>query len=489
MDDNPDDAVFSYDRVAYPTPVVPAQWPDQMAAAVLLHGVEPPDPETAAVLEIGCGTGLNLIGAAAAHPGARFVGFDLSGTVIAEGQRIAEAAGLGNVTLVKDDILTFARDGETFDYVTCHGVYTWVPIEVRDATMELIGRVLAPGGVAYVGYDCLPAAGSKAAINHFLREEVAGISGVSERIDAAMNLTVVLAGNQVQGSRLKPQLDWLVAEHPRLERGHFFHDWLAEFYNPVSVEDFAAAARANGLTYLGDSGLHDLFLDNLDEPGRALIESAGDDAARRSALLDLLHGAQMFRRSLLIKDGPILRRVDDPLARLRYSFEGDRTADAGGIRYSRSKQAVVAPKGSPEARLLDALIDAFPRELSLSEVVARSGLIDGSGFRTLLRRLVVTGLVGIHLTTPRFVTAPGERPHASRLARTMIERSDEAVTLREGKLVGEGEVSRLFLQLCDGTRSRAEIAAAMTARLGQEVPLAEVEKAISHFARRAVFEA
>ena len=53
------------------TPTIPyAQThPDRLATVAILHGLEPPDPFHARVLEIGCGAGGNLIAMAAATPG------------------------------------------------------------------------------------------------------------------------------------------------------------------------------------------------------------------------------------------------------------------------------------------------------------------------------------------------------------------------------------------------------------------------------------
>ena len=165
----------AYDTVAYPTAIVSHMTPDRIRAAGLLHGWSAPDPSAASVLEIGCGDGLNIIGMAAVAPRARHVGFDLSEHAIARGRALVAAAGLTNVTLEVGDILDWARKGERFDYIVCHGVYAWVPEPVQRALLGLIGAALAPGGVAYVSYDALPAAAPKVEIQRFLVRRTAGI--------------------------------------------------------------------------------------------------------------------------------------------------------------------------------------------------------------------------------------------------------------------------------------------------------------------------
>jgi SAM-dependent methyltransferase len=134
-----------YDAVAYPTAVFAQTHPSHLAALAQVHGLSPFDVETARVLEIGCGDGMNLLAMAAAYPRAQFHGFDLAPTVVARGRERAEAAGLTNVRLDVGDIVDAAGSLEgSFDYVIAHGVYAWVPAQVREALMVLIGRVLAP---------------------------------------------------------------------------------------------------------------------------------------------------------------------------------------------------------------------------------------------------------------------------------------------------------------------------------------------------------
>ncbi len=106
-------APFAYDEVAYPTPILADQTPDQLGKSALMHGFRPADPRTASVLEIACGNGYNLIGVGAAAPASRCVGFDLSGSAIAVGRKLVGEAGLTNVDLHEGDILTYPHDGET----------------------------------------------------------------------------------------------------------------------------------------------------------------------------------------------------------------------------------------------------------------------------------------------------------------------------------------------------------------------------------------
>ncbi len=72
----------------------------------LLDGLDPPDGGT--ILEIGCGTGRNLIAAARRHRHTSLYGFDISGAMLETAARNVHAAGLaGRLRLAEADAARF----------------------------------------------------------------------------------------------------------------------------------------------------------------------------------------------------------------------------------------------------------------------------------------------------------------------------------------------------------------------------------------------
>src|SRR5262249_34017117 len=86
----------------------------------------------------------------------QFVGVDLSRRQVADGQAIVDDLGLSNLHLIPGDILEVADDLGRFDYIICHGVYSWVPEAGKDQILEICARHLAPDGGAYVSYNTYP---------------------------------------------------------------------------------------------------------------------------------------------------------------------------------------------------------------------------------------------------------------------------------------------------------------------------------------------
>jgi ubiquinone/menaquinone biosynthesis C-methylase UbiE len=127
---------------------------DQTAGIIFLRALQKyllprvgvgPSP---AVLDLGCGTGINLLEAARVlGTGGRLHGIDLSPGMVAEARRKADAEGLPAVFEV-GDAEHLALDEASFDLVICNSAYHWFPDRPR-AVREM-SRVVRPGGQVLV---------------------------------------------------------------------------------------------------------------------------------------------------------------------------------------------------------------------------------------------------------------------------------------------------------------------------------------------------
>lgn len=105
------------------------------------------------VLEIGCGTGRNLVAAARRWPSARFAGLDISPVMLEGARRAVARRGLeGRVDLLAADACDFAADprlgGRRFDRVFLS--YTLSMIPGWERAIEEALAVLAPGGSVHI---------------------------------------------------------------------------------------------------------------------------------------------------------------------------------------------------------------------------------------------------------------------------------------------------------------------------------------------------
>jgi SAM-dependent methyltransferase len=122
----------------------------------ILAGLSPAPVERCRVLELGCARGGNLIPMGVGLPGGSFIGFDLSAGQVAAARAVIDALGLENVAIHHKNILEVGEEIGTFDYIICHGTYSWVPAEVQEKILEISARNLAPDGVACISYNTYP---------------------------------------------------------------------------------------------------------------------------------------------------------------------------------------------------------------------------------------------------------------------------------------------------------------------------------------------
>jgi len=101
-------------------------------------------PPTPAILDVGCGTGINLLEAARWFSPTRLLcGIDISPGMVEVARRKASALGLNALFTVGDaEHLPYPND--TFDLVISNSVLHW--FGDRQAAVREMGRVLRPGG-------------------------------------------------------------------------------------------------------------------------------------------------------------------------------------------------------------------------------------------------------------------------------------------------------------------------------------------------------
>ena len=145
-----------YDAVPYESHPFPQTAPEHLEAIAFVFGLDAPAPGGACVLELGCAAGGNLIPFAARHPGASASGVDLSSVQVGQGDVAIGQAGLSNVELRTFNIADIDAAFGKFDYIICHGVYSWVPAAVQQAILRVCSDNLSDKGVAYVSYNVYP---------------------------------------------------------------------------------------------------------------------------------------------------------------------------------------------------------------------------------------------------------------------------------------------------------------------------------------------
>jgi SAM-dependent methyltransferase len=186
-------AITTYNEIPYESRPFPQSHPDRLATLGRLFRMSPAPVTRCHVLELGCASGGNLIPMAYHLPGSKFVGVDLSERQVAMGDEAIEHLGLKNIRIQHASIMDVDSSWGVFDYIICHGVYSWVPDEVQAKILKIASENLAPEGIVYVSYNTYPGWHMREMIRHMMLYHANQFQETQERIDQARALVDFLA--------------------------------------------------------------------------------------------------------------------------------------------------------------------------------------------------------------------------------------------------------------------------------------------------------
>lgn len=472
------DAGESYDAFPYPSFPFSITHPDRLHVLGALLGLEPGPIERCRVLELGCASGGNLVPIAVDLPAARCVGIDASPRQIEAGRAQVAALGLDNCELRTGDIAALGPELGTFDYIVCHGVYSWVPRPVQDAILAVCRRLLAPEGVAYVSYNTYPGWRMRGMIRDMMRYHARQFPDPKVAVEQSRKLLDYLTKN-VPADR-GPYGAFLQQELAVLNKqgdAYLFHEHLEANNEPLYFHELVERAQAAGLAYLGEASRGDtratLYPSLADEEGR------GSPAAIQAEQYRDFVTNRTFRTSLLCHAERRLRARPTPEAVPRFLAAArvtKRPADAPeaqvpegtppGTDYSTSGGAVRvhAPAVIAALDLLDA---RWPRAVTWDELltVARAAAPEGLD-ETLLAEQVLQMFADDHLELrprqPNVAAAVSARPRAHPLARLQAEQGESVTNARHDSHELD-RFERELVRACDGARDLPALAEAMVA--------------------------
>ncbi|SDC97516.1 class I SAM-dependent methyltransferase [Ruegeria marina] len=296
-------------RAAYYDTVQPNAAPVMMDLSLTVAGIRPPrNGDRFRYVEFGCGSAYNLVLLAALHPEAEFLGVDFMPEHVASARVLIEEAGLVNITVREasfGELLDFP-DPEPFDYAALHGVWTWLAPEVQKELVEVLGRWLKPGGIAYFGYAAAAGWAAPEPIRHLFRTipTLSGAAGYSSARNAVAHWI-----EAVEPPGVSTMWD-LLSSMPDL---YLAHDLGAEHGRPVWLSDLQSELAPAKMIFAAPCDLAEQF-DMLRFRDKALAfvteaakagwgETARDLASTRSFRADLfsrgaprLSGAERTRR-------------------------------------------------------------------------------------------------------------------------------------------------------------------------------------------------
>jgi trans-aconitate methyltransferase len=469
----------SYELVRYTGLPFAQTHPDRLATMARLFGMTPTPIQHARVLEIGCCDGGNLIPMAYSLPESEFVGIDLTEPDIASARETAASLGLTNIQFQAFDLTQLPGPFAKFDYTIAHGVYSWVPAEVREKLLAVIDASLTPHGVAYVSYNTMPGGHLRLMIREMMQFHVRGVEDPKEILAKSRQLLEFIAASSGRNSEYEAFIT-TETEHlfSRPDYG-LFHDELEENYHPVYFHEFLTHAARYGLQYLSEANYFDMRPDLPAAADSPVLQAVSGDPVLREQYLDFAR-CRRFRQTLIChQDVPIQRAIQPELFQGMFFASPAHQVNppegsAAGTEEFHGPQNSKIRTGHPDVlRIVHRLVSAWPMALHYDDLKSEGS--DQKVMCEILQALFSSGLLEVRTAQPRMAVVPSERPTASTLARAQAARGVPVTTLRHVSITATGDVERRLISLLDGTRTRAELVSEISPLLTTSKTAAELK--------------
>ncbi|AGA26712.1 class I SAM-dependent methyltransferase [Singulisphaera acidiphila] len=471
------DQANPYDEIPYGDHFFPYTHPIHLATLGTLFGIEAPGVDRCRVLELGCAEGGNLFPMALELPDAQFVGIDLSQRQIADGQAVINRLGLRNVELRAMSITEVDESFGQFDYILCHGVFSWVPEPVREKILSICSKNLSPHGLAYVSYNTYPGWHGRGMVRKLLAYHLrrSPLTTPLDQVHGARTfleeIVRVIPDKASSYARiLRTESEYLKG----VPNSYLFHEHLEETNHPFYFHEFMDLAKANHLKYLVEARSGGM-IENLPEDARESLEEWADDELGREQYLDILCN-RTFRQTLLTHEG--VRRLDEPSPDALDSLWigtslGPVSPDPDVVSLAPEEFRMAEGEASLSTNnplikaALVALFEIAPRSIRFEtlweRVLSRLGSDANSNtpqdpghLKQALLRCFMSSLIQLRTRPPVFASEISERPLSSPLARIQAEDEERLINLR-GRTVRLDQFERLVLRALDGKNNRQAI--------------------------------
>ncbi|MBN9565137.1 MAG: methyltransferase regulatory domain-containing protein [Alphaproteobacteria bacterium] len=492
----------TYDAVPYESYPYEQTHPQHLYTVGRIFGMQPVDFRKARVLELGGAAGGNIIPHAINYPDSEFVCVDLSPVQIEEGKKTVRELGLKNITLEAKSIMDIGEKDGLFDYIVCHGVFSWVPLFVQEGILKVCKNNLSVNGLAVISYNTLPGWNMVRTIRDMMVYHTQRFDNPAEKAAQSRALLQFISETTQKGSPYAELVNNEVELLKTQADSYLLHDHLEENNIQYYFHEFMKLANDQGLQYVGDTAVASMFTGNLPEKAAAVLATS-DDIVRTEQYTDFITNRR-FRHSILCHQGVALSRnlqpqiIDEfylvsylkpekPVAEIDLKFD-DQQKFSGPVTLTTHNRVATAifltlfennKKPLKVDEIVKLTLERFDEEFRPAPDVIKANLYE------LSLRVFLSG--GMVLLSERGVNADKvtEKPVALPLARHQAK-SKTWVTNSRHQRLSIDIVPRLIIQYMDGTNDlQAIIDKVMThistgeiklQKDGKEVKLGEVTR-------------
>lgn len=469
----------SYQEVPYLSQAYLQSHPDRLCVLGRIFGMSPAPVDRCRVLELGCAGGGNIIPMAYFLPESEFAGIELAKGQVKTAQRTIRDLGLNNIRIEQGNILDVDETWGEFDYIICHGVFSWVPELVQEKILSIASRNLAPQGIAYISYNTYPGWHMREMIRHIMLYHAGQFQGPGQRLGQAKAVVDFLASAVAKNSHdpyallLKNELECLKSSGD----WYIFHDYMEVVNSPIYFHQFIERAEKHRLQYLAEASFYMMFKGEFSDEINNTLEKVSRDIVQKEQYMDFLRN-RLFRQTLLCHKDVSLRRMLDEksVAGLLISSQTRPEREKVDLSFGKTEKfqtrdgmfietdnpvvkaaLVILHRIWPEAVYFEDLL-----EESLAEMknIMGGDLPDRKDWRSEMGKGLLHCYVSdaVELRTWRFgvETRISTHPEVSKLTRYLYDHQQCIVNWRH-EAVNLDPMAMHLIPVLDGTRNKAEL--------------------------------
>ncbi len=495
----------SYNDIPYMGRVHAQTHIERLALSARVFGMKTVPLEQARVLELGCGDGSNLVNMAINLPDAYFVGIDGSEVHIERGREMATVAQANNVRLEAMDISDLTDQFGMFDYIICHGVFSWVPENVRQDILRISRDCMSPLGIGYISYNAYPAWKQHEMLRDMMRFHAFRMESPKEQILQARALVQFLgehvpdAVQNSYGKFLTSQVDFISG----LTEEYLYHEYLEAYNQPYWFYEFIKLLDDNQLQYLGDTDLSSMINLHWPEETRDVLNHISPTQYELEQYMDMLR-CRRFRCSLFVHHARTVTRGIEPsvFKDFYYSFKAsdkwvtpendntDQDSEHETVTADTNQDIMAALPINDDAddiqvaiqvEIFQRLHEAWPKRFHFTELVEIANQFKEDpcseaevlGLAELLQTLYLKEIIQAHLYQPSIANSIPTHPKLNGVARHQATYQEVISTQLHDMVVVRDQWVRTMVTLMDGARTVPDIAEELYAKMqsGELPPL------------------
>jgi methyltransferase-like protein len=489
----------SYDQVPYMGRVHQQTHIEKLALTAKLFHLEHADISNCRVLELGCGDGSNLLNMAYNLPNSTFVGIDGSEVQVQRGQVTAETSGIHNVELLAMDIMNIDETLGKFDYIICHGVFSWVSEPTRKKILDICRERMTPLGISYISYNAYPGWKLHGMIRDMMRFHSFKMDGTENQIPQGRAVVQFVSQHILNQATpyaqfIRSQVDFISG----ITDEYLYHEYLEDENQPFYFHEFVNLAAKHNLQYLGDTDFNAMTNMHWPQETRDILNNISPSIFELEQYMDLLR-CRRFRCTLLVHhERSISREVDlQPFQQVRIAYKAcpkwvEPEEDDSPPSVENTLSAIyISKEGQSESQsisgnilyqtALTILHNSWPESIHFDELCHQLSKVlnralsnkDQENLAHLFQTLFLQELITLHLHQPQMASEISEQPMVPPLARHMATYQQVISTQLHDMVTVRDSWVQAMVQLLNGEHTVDKIAATLLQQMnaGELPPL------------------